>query len=110
LVSLADTFQNAAHKHGLALTGLTAHLRQLRGAERAAVDRQLVHEGEEVERLEIMLKDFRAARNRTVTRILAWSDGRGDAEIARLASIPDAYVSDWRARLTDEQTTMTPGP
>ncbi|MFI9186407.1 hypothetical protein ACIGXG_29760 [Streptomyces goshikiensis] len=110
LVSLAETFQNAAHEHGLALTGLTAHLRRLRGAERSAVDRQLVHEGEEVERLEIMLKDFRAARNRTVTRILAWSDGRGDAEIARLASIPDAYVSDWRARLTDEQTTMTPGP
>ncbi|WP_086828121.1 hypothetical protein [Streptomyces sp. NRRL B-24572] len=110
LASLAERFQNAAHEHGLALTGLTAYLRGLRGAERSAVEQQLVHEGAEVERLESMLRDFRAARNRTVTRILAWSDGRGDAEIARLASLPEAYVSDWRARLTDEQTTTTPGP
>ncbi|WP_030196460.1 hypothetical protein [Streptomyces sp. NRRL S-87] len=109
LASLAEGFQNAAHEHGLALTGLTAHLRRLRDEERSAVDRQLVCEAAEVERLESMLKDFRAARNRTVTRILAWSDGRGDAEIARLASMPDAYVRDWRARLTDEDTT-TPGP
>ncbi|MFH7594155.1 hypothetical protein WDV06_03505 [Streptomyces racemochromogenes] len=105
LGSLAERFQGAAHEHGLALTGLSAHLRRLRDEERAAVDRQLVFEGEEVERLENALKEFRAARNRTMTRILAWSDGRGDAEIARLASLPDAYVSDWRARLTDEPTT-----
>ncbi|MFI6150942.1 hypothetical protein [Streptomyces sp. NPDC051109] len=108
LAALAEEFQNAAHGEGLVLTGLNAHLRRLRTEERSAVDRQLVCEAGEVERLERMLKDFRAARNRTVTRILAWSDGRSDGEIARLASIPDAYVSDWRARLTDERTTTTP--
>ncbi|MFE9632720.1 hypothetical protein [Streptomyces sp. NPDC006463] len=108
LAALAEGFQNSAHQEGLVLTGLDAHLRRLRAEERSAVDQQLVREAEEVERLENMLKDFRAARNRTVTRILAWSDGRSDGEIARLASMPDDYVSDWRARLTDEQTTATP--
>ncbi|KPI08491.1 hypothetical protein OV450_3458 [Actinobacteria bacterium OV450] len=68
-----------------------------------------MREAEEVERLENMLKDFRAARNRTVTRILAWSDARSDAEIARLASMPDEYVRSWRARLTDEETVTPPG-
>ncbi|MFB7464919.1 hypothetical protein ACFCZ1_15725 [Streptomyces sp. NPDC056224] len=110
LAAVAEGFQNAAHEEALVLTGLSAYLRQLRADERAAVDRQLVREGEEVERLETMLKDFRAARNRTVTRILAWADGRDDVEIARLASMPHDYVSGWRARLTDEQTTATPGP
>lgn len=109
LAALAEGFQNAAHEEGLVLTGLNAYLRRLRAEERSAVDRQLVREAEEVERLENTLKDFRAARNRTVTRILAWSDGRGDGEIARLASLPDDYVGDWRARLTDEGTTATPG-
>lgn len=108
LAALAEGFQNSAHEEGRVLTGLDAHLRRLRAEERSAVDQQLVREAEEVERLENMLKDFRAARNRTVTRILAWSDGRSDGEIARLASMPDDYVSDWRARLTDEQTTATP--
>lgn len=108
LAALAEGFQNSAHEEGLVLTGLDAHLRRLRAEERSAVDQQLVREAEEAERLENMLKDFRAARNRTVTRILAWSDGRSDGEIARLASMPDDYVSDWRARLTDEQTTATP--
>ncbi|MFH8624183.1 hypothetical protein ACH4A8_20265 [Streptomyces vietnamensis] len=81
--ALAERFQNSAHEEGLVLTGLPAHLQRLRADERAAVDRQLVYEGEEVERLEGMLKDLRTARNRTVTRILAWADGREDAEIAR---------------------------
>lgn len=108
LEALAEGFQSAAHEEGLVLTGLTAYLRRLRAEERSAVDQQLVREAEEVERHENMLKDFRAARNRTVTRILAWSDGRSDGEIARLASMPDAYVTSWRARLTDEPTTATP--
>lgn len=110
LAALAEGFQNAANKEGLVLTGLSAYLQRLRNEERSAVDQQLVREAEEVERLESMLKDFRTARNRTVTRILAWSDGRGDAEIARLASIPDENVSDWRARLTDEQSHPTSSP
>ncbi|MCB5180876.1 hypothetical protein [Streptomyces antimicrobicus] len=110
LASLAEGFQNAAHAEGLVLTGLPAYLRGLRAEERSAVDRQLVREAEEVERLEHVLKDFRAARNRTVTRILAWSDGRSDAEIARLASMPEDHVSGWRARLTDEETVAAPGP
>lgn len=109
LTALAERFQNAAREHGLVLTGLNPYLRRLRAEERAAVDRQLVFEGEEVERLENLLKEFRAGRNRTVTRILAWSDGRGDAEIARLASMPDEYVSEWRARLNDDQTTAASG-
>lgn len=88
LAALAERFQNAAHEEGLVLTGLPAYLQQLRADERAAVDQQLAYEGEEVERLEGILKDLRTARNRTVTRILAWADGRDDAEIARLASIP----------------------
>ncbi|MEU8584733.1 hypothetical protein [Streptomyces abikoensis] len=108
LAALAERFQNAAHEEGLVLTGLNAYMQRLRAEERSAVDQQLVCEAGEVERLENMLKDFRAARNRTVTRILAWSDGRSDGEIARLASMPDAHVSDWRARLTDEQMTATP--
>ncbi|MGW4688050.1 hypothetical protein ACWEPM_24590 [Streptomyces sp. NPDC004244] len=108
LTALTKRFQSAAREHGLVLTGLNTYLRHLRDEERAAVDRQLVFEGEEIERLENMLKDFRAGRNRTVTRILAWSDGRGDAEIARLASMPDEYVSEWRARLNGDQTTATP--
>ncbi|MFG2666458.1 hypothetical protein ACGFY6_19720 [Streptomyces sp. NPDC048387] len=102
---LAEEFQNAAHADGLALMGLDAYLRRLRAEERSAVDRQLVREAAEIERLETMVKDFRAARNRTVTRILAWADGRTDEEIARLASLPDGYVGDWRARLNDERTT-----
>ncbi|MFF8311533.1 hypothetical protein [Streptomyces lydicus] len=109
LGALAERFQSAAQEEGLVLTGLSAYLQQLRADERAVVDQQLVHEGEEVERLEGMLKDFRAARNRTVTRILAWADGRDDAEIARLASMSHDYVRDWRARLTTEQTTAAPG-
>ncbi|MEW1635414.1 hypothetical protein AB0469_15215 [Streptomyces sp. NPDC093801] len=109
LTDLTDRFQNAAREHGLVLTGLAAYLRLLRAEERAGVDRQLVFEGREVERLENMLKDFRAGRNRTVTRILAWSDGRSDAEIARLASMPDEHVGEWRARLNDDQTTAAPG-
>ncbi|UZJ31691.1 hypothetical protein [Streptomyces endophytica] len=107
LAALTERFQNAAHEEGLVLTGLSAYLQRLRADERAAVDRQLVYEGEEVERLEGMLKDFRAARNRTVTRILAWADGRDDTEIARLASISRDYVRDWRARLTTERATPT---
>ncbi|MFG2393501.1 hypothetical protein ACGFYF_32015 [Streptomyces lavendulae] len=110
LTDLTERFQNAAREHGLVLTGLNSCLRRLRAEERAAVDRQLVFEGEEVERLKNLLKEFRAGRNRTVTRILAWSDGRGDAEIARLASMPDEYVSEWRARLNDDQTTAASGP
>ncbi|MER7463310.1 hypothetical protein [Streptomyces sp. NPDC097981] len=109
LAGLAEGFQNAAHEEGLVLTGLNSYLQRLRAEERSAVDLQLVREAEEVERLENMLKDFRAARNRTVTRILAWSDGRSDAEIARLASMPDDHVSGWRARLTDEETIAAPG-
>ncbi|MEU8691562.1 hypothetical protein [Streptomyces sp. NPDC048665] len=108
LAALAERFQNAAHEEGLVLTGLPAYLQQLRADERAAVDQQLVYEGEEVERLEGILKDLRTARNRTVTRILAWADGRDDAEIARLASIPPDDVRDWRVRLTTEQATATP--
>ncbi|MER6030693.1 hypothetical protein [Streptomyces sp. NPDC001851] len=108
LAALAERFQNAAHEDGLVLTGLPAYLQQLRADERTAVDQQLVYEGKEVERLEGILKDLRTARNRTVTRILAWADGRDDAEIARLASIPPDNVRDWRARLTTEQTTATP--
>ncbi|MFF4364701.1 hypothetical protein [Streptomyces sp. NPDC001594] len=110
LIDLTDRFQNTAREHGLVLTGLDTYLRTLRAEERAGVDRQLRFEGEEVERLENLLKDFRAGRNRTVARILAWSDGRGDAEIARLASLPDEHVSQWRARLNDEQTPTPPGP
>ncbi|MFJ9646481.1 hypothetical protein ACWEPM_11910 [Streptomyces sp. NPDC004244] len=110
LTDLTDRFQNAAREHGLVLTGLHTYLRRLRAEERAGVDQQLLFEGEEIERLENMLKDFRAGRNRTVTRILAWSDGRGDAEIARLASMPEEHVSQWRARLNDEQTTAPPAP
>ncbi|MEW2413032.1 hypothetical protein AB0953_04805 [Streptomyces sp. NPDC046866] len=109
LAALAEGFQSAAHEEGLVLMGLEAYMRRLRAEERSAVDRQLVREAEEVERLETMLKEFRAARNRTVTRILAWSDGRSDGDIARLASMPDEYVGEWRARLTDEQTTSAPG-
>ncbi len=75
LAALAERFQNAAHEERLALTGLNTYMHRLRTEERSAVDQQLVCEAEEVERLENMLKDFRAARNRTVTRILAWSDG-----------------------------------
>ncbi|MFJ3202444.1 hypothetical protein [Streptomyces sp. NPDC086989] len=109
LAALAEGFQNAAREEGLVLTGLNSYLQRLRAEERSAVDSQLVREAEEVERLENMLKDFRAARNRTVTRILAWSDARSDAEIARLASMPDEYVRSWRARLTDEETVTPPG-
>jgi hypothetical protein len=103
---LAEGFQSAAQKEGLALMGLPTHLRNLRAEEREAVDRQLVREGEEVERLENVLREFRAARNRTVTRILAWADGRSDEEIARLASTSPDLVGDWRARLGDEQATQ----
>ncbi|MEU3405439.1 hypothetical protein ABZ766_16095 [Streptomyces sp. NPDC006670] len=110
LIDLTDRFQNTAREHGLVLTGLDTYLRTLRAEERAGVDRQLRFEGEEVERLENLLKDFRAGRNRTVARILAWSDGRSDAEIARLASLSDEHVSQWRARLNDEQTPTPPGP
>ncbi|MEV4744024.1 hypothetical protein [Streptomyces sp. NPDC049555] len=108
LAALAERFQNAAHEEGLVLTGLPAYLRQLRADERAGVDQQLAFEGEEVERLEGVLRDFRAARNRTVTRVLAWADGRSDEEIARLASLSHDCVRDWRARLTDEQDTVFP--
>ncbi|MGW4159250.1 hypothetical protein [Streptomyces sp. NPDC004788] len=108
LAALAEGFQSTAHREGLVLTGLDTYLRRLRAAERSAVDQQLVREAEEVKRLENILKDFRAARNRTVTRVLAWSDGRSDGEIARLASVPDDYVSDWRARLTDAESTAAP--
>ncbi|EFL13317.1 hypothetical protein [Streptomyces sp. C] len=110
LTDLTDRFQNSAREHGIVLTGLDAYLWKLRAEERAGVDQQLRFEGAEVERLENLLKEFRAGRNRTVTRILAWSDGRSDAEIARLASLPDEHVSQWRARLNDEQTTTTPEP
>ncbi|GGS81694.1 MULTISPECIES: hypothetical protein [Streptomyces] len=106
---LAEGFHSAAQEEGLALMGLPAHLRTLRAEEREAVDRQLVREGEEVERLENVLREFRAARNRTVTRILAWADGRSDEEIARLASTSADLVGDWRARLGDEQTSRDAG-
>ncbi|RSS74746.1 hypothetical protein [Streptomyces sp. WAC06614] len=102
LTDLTDRFQSAARAHGLVLTGLPAYLRRLRAEERAGVEQQLVFEGEEVERLETMLKEFRAGRNRTVARVLAWSDGRSDAEIAGLASMPAEQVSAWRARLNDD--------
>ncbi|WEO96573.1 hypothetical protein A6P39_022515 [Streptomyces sp. FXJ1.172] len=108
LGALAERFQNAAHEEGLVLTGLPGYLWQMRAEERAAVDRQLVQEGEEVERLEGMLRDFRAARNRTVTRLLAWGDGRDDAEIARLAAVSPTCVRDWRERLTADQDAPAP--
>ncbi|MFJ9828686.1 hypothetical protein ACIRSU_30595 [Streptomyces sp. NPDC101160] len=108
LAALAEGFQSAAYREGLVLTGLDTYLRRLRAAERSAVDQQLVREAEEVKRLENILKDFRTARNRTVARVLAWSDGRSDGEIARLASMPDDCVSDWRARLTDAESTAAP--
>ncbi|GLX16592.1 hypothetical protein [Streptomyces lavendulae] len=110
LTDLTDRFQNSAREHGLVLTGLDTYLRNLRAGERAGVDQQLRFEGREVERLENLLKEFRAGRNRTLTRILAWSDGRSDAEIAGLASLPDEHVTQWRARLNDEQTTTPPAP
>ncbi|GAA1574767.1 hypothetical protein [Streptomyces globosus] len=110
LSMLADSFQSAAQEEGLALMGLPAYLRRLRAEEREAVDRQLVREGEEVERLENMLRDFRAARNRTVTRILTWADGRTDEEIARLASTSPECVGDWRARLGEDQTAQPAEP
>ncbi|GHF48074.1 hypothetical protein GCM10010218_31920 [Streptomyces mashuensis] len=105
LASLAERFQNAAHEEGVVLTGLPAYLWRLRAEERAGVDQQLMFEGEEVERLEKLLKDFRAGRNRTVARVLAWADGRSDEEIARLASMSPDDVREWRARLNNEQAT-----
>ncbi|MFJ8159954.1 hypothetical protein ACIRBY_03380 [Streptomyces sp. NPDC096136] len=109
LTDLTERFQNTAHEHGLVLTGLDTYLRRLRAEERTGVEQQLAFEGAEVERLENMLKEFRAGRNRTVARILAWSDGRSDAEIARLASMSDACVGEWRARLNDDRTSQAPG-
>ncbi|MFJ2823583.1 hypothetical protein ACIO7M_21050 [Streptomyces toxytricini] len=106
LSMLADGFQSAAQGEGLALMGLPAYLRRLRAEEREAVDCQLVREGEEVERLENMLREFRAARNRTVARILTWADGRTDEEIAHLASTSPECVGDWRARLGEEQSSQ----
>ncbi|MFI8456941.1 hypothetical protein [Kitasatospora sp. NPDC085464] len=97
---LAETFRGAAADDGVVLTGLAAHLRQQRAEERAAVDDTLAATGEELQRLEELLKDVRLVRNTVLTRVLSWTDGRDDEAIARLAAMSPVAVAEWRERLT----------
>ncbi|MFJ9770363.1 hypothetical protein ACIRVF_03870 [Kitasatospora sp. NPDC101157] len=100
LSQLADTFRGAAADDGVVLTGLNAYLWQQRAEERTAVDETLAATGEELERLEGMVKELRRVRNTVLTRVLAWTDGRDDEEIARLAATTPTAVAEWRERLT----------
>ncbi|MFF7990517.1 hypothetical protein ACFZDG_12100 [Kitasatospora xanthocidica] len=103
LSHLADRFRSAALDEGVVLTGLMAYLREQRAEERAAVDETLVATGEELKRLDEVLKEIRLVRNTILTRVLSWSDGRDDGAIARLAAMSPAAVAEWRDRLTADQ-------
>ncbi|MER7755123.1 hypothetical protein [Kitasatospora sp. NPDC097643] len=100
---LAETFRSAAADDGVVLTGLTAYLRQQRAGERAAVDDALVATGEELKRLEELLKEVRLVRNTVLTRVLSWTDGRDDEVIAGLAAMSPVAVAEWRERLTADR-------
>ncbi|KJS63290.1 hypothetical protein [Streptomyces rubellomurinus] len=106
---LAETFRRAAADDGVVLTGLTAHLRQQRAEERTAIDETLAATGEELKRLEELLKEIRLVRNTVLTRVLSWTDGRDDEAIARLASLSPAAVAEWRERLTADRSDPTEG-
>ncbi|MFH9352341.1 hypothetical protein [Kitasatospora sp. NPDC017646] len=101
---LADTFRGAADHDGVVLTGLPAHLWQQRAEERAAVDETLAATGEELKRLEEMVKEVRRVRNTVLTRVLSWNDGRDDEQIAGLAATSPTAVAEWRERLTANQS------
>lgn len=103
LAHLAETFRRAAADHGVVLTGLPAYLRQERAGERAAVDETLFAAGEELKRLEELLREIRLVRNTILTRVLSWADGRDDEAIASLAAMSPAAVAEWRERLTADQ-------
>ncbi|MCG6494375.1 hypothetical protein [Kitasatospora sp. A2-31] len=100
---LAETFRSAAADDGVVLTGLPAYLRQQRAEERSAVDETLAATGEELERLEELLKEVRLVRNTVLTRVLSWTDGRDDEAIARLAAMSPVAVAEWRERLTADR-------
>ncbi|WP_030239475.1 hypothetical protein [Streptomyces sp. NRRL S-350] len=106
---LAETFRGAAADDGVALTGLTAYLWQQRAAERAAVDDTLAATGEELKRLEEVLKEVRLVRNTVLTRVISWTDGRGDEAIARLAAMSPVAVAEWRERLTADRSAQPEG-
>ncbi|MEU8516691.1 hypothetical protein AB0C76_34660 [Kitasatospora sp. NPDC048722] len=101
---LAETFRSAAADEGVVLTGLPAYLRQQRAEERAAVDETLAATGEELKRLEELLKEIRLVRNTILTRVLSWTDGRDDEAIALLAAMSPGAVAEWRERLTADQS------
>ncbi|MFF2079771.1 hypothetical protein ACFVXG_34055 [Kitasatospora sp. NPDC058162] len=104
---LAEKFRGAAADEGVVLTGLPAHLRQLRAEERAAVDETLAATGEELKRLEELLKELRLVRNTILTRVLSWTDGRDDEAIALLAAMSPGAVAEWRERLTADQSVQS---
>ncbi|MFJ7910397.1 hypothetical protein [Kitasatospora sp. NPDC096204] len=101
---LVETFRSAAADDGVVLTGLAAYLRQQRAEERAAVDDTLAATGEELKRLEELLKEVRLVRNTVLTRVLSWTDGREDEVIARLAAMSPVAVAEWRERLTADRS------
>ncbi|MET8541951.1 hypothetical protein ABZW03_15025 [Kitasatospora sp. NPDC004799] len=106
---LAETFRGAAADDGVVLTGLTAYLRRQRAEERAAVDESLAATGEELNRLEELLKEVRLARNTVLTRVLSWTDGRDDEVIAGLAAMSPVAVAEWRERLTADRGVRSEG-
>ncbi|MGW2251745.1 hypothetical protein ACWCXH_16310 [Kitasatospora sp. NPDC001660] len=106
---LAETFRSAAADDGVVLTGLAAYLRQQRAEERAAVDDTLAATGEELKRLEELLKEVRLVRNTVLTRVLSWTDGRDDEVIARLAAMSPVAVAEWRERLTADRSVRPEG-
>ncbi|MFI5649549.1 hypothetical protein [Kitasatospora sp. NPDC051705] len=106
---LAETFRGAAADDGVVLTGLAEYLRHERAVERTAVDDTLCATGEELKRLEELLKEVRLVRNTVLTRVLSWSDGRDDEVIARLAAMPAGAVAEWRERLTADRSTLSQG-
>lgn len=105
LAHLAETFRSAAGDDGVVLTGLPAYLWQERAEERAAVDETLAATGEELKRLEEMVTELRRVRNTVLTRVLSWTDGRDDEEIAGLAATSPTVVAEWRERLTADRGT-----
>ncbi|MBD0693391.1 hypothetical protein [Streptomyces sp. CBMA123] len=101
---LVDTFRSAAADDGAVLTGLPAYLWRQRAEERAAVEETLAATGEELNRLEELVKEIRRVRNTVLTRVLSWNDGRDDEAIAALAATSPKVVADWRERLTANQS------